>query len=158
MWKSSDDKSEIERKLHKYYLACARRLFPLLSQPESREGIALGEKYLAGSASLDELREYDWYSEGAVFAIEYDKGAEDVANMISDVRSMPRVELVALLNGFDRAFENDSKRILYMAAYFANFAMIYPFMRNRGTISQQYTPFLNADLFDEHFGDQRSSK
>ncbi len=154
LWKRLEDKREIERKLHRFYLACARRLFPLLPQLESRESVALGEKYLAGSASLEELREYDWHSEAAVFIIEYDEGSEDVAAMISDVQSMPRTDLVALLNGCDRAFDGDVKRILYMTAYFANFAMIYPFMKNRGTVSENYTPFLSSDLFDEHFGDQ----
>ncbi len=154
LWKSKEDKAEIERELHKYYLSCARSLFPILPQPESREGVVLGERYADGKLSLDELRAYDWYSEAAVFMIEYDEGSESVAQMIADVAAIPKPELAKLLNNIDNAFGSDPKEILVMAAYFADFAMIYPFMKRRGTVSPNYVPFLSPSLFDERFGAQ----
>src|SRR5262245_21057460 len=72
------DRDLLERRLHTYYLACCRRIWRLLPQEASRRGVELGEQYLAGQISAEELDRANYHVEGAAFNIDYNSEPENI--------------------------------------------------------------------------------
>jgi hypothetical protein len=148
-WQGCPD--ELERRLHHYYLLCCRRIWRLLPQQESRRGVELAEQYLADGISGEELMHANYYVEGAAFNIDYNSEPENIERWVREVEAMPRDELCAMLAGEYTAVAVDARRLLLRAAYFADFAMVYPKMRHKKP-SKEYAIFFAPDLFRQVFG------
>lgn len=149
-WRGSP--ATLERRLHSYYLACCRRIWPLLPQQESRQGVELAERYLNGSISAADLACANYYVEGAAFNIEYNSEPERILQWIREVEALPHDELCAMVPGIDPVASIDARRLLLQAAYFADYAMMYQQMRRKEPW-ERYAMFFAPDLFREAFGD-----
>lgn len=148
-WQGSPD--ELERRLHLYYLLCCRRIWRLLPQQESRRGVELAEQYLAGRISAEELMHANYYVEGAAFNIDYNSEPENIERWVREVEAMPCDELHAMLADEDPTVGVDARKLLLRAAYFADYAMMYPKLRHKKP-PEKYAIFLAPDLFRELFG------
>jgi hypothetical protein len=130
--------------LHRFYLACCRAIWPLLPQEPSRRGIELAEKWIAGEVSIEELNKFNLHVEAAAFNIDYNVEPEKVEHWVADLRSSDSHR--HLLHPLETADHVDPRELLKRAAYFADYAMIYPSLRPPGPPSEKYSPFLSEEL------------
>jgi hypothetical protein len=146
---------DLARSLHRFYLASCRGIWPLLPQEASRRGVELAEQFLAGEATAEQVSEYNWHTEGAAFRIDYAAApgdAEAIARWVAEVEGMPADELRAMLHPPARADEVEPRELLLRAAYFADYAMVYPSLRPHGPPPGSYRPFLSAEVLRRHVG------
>lgn len=144
---------DLTRSLHRFYLASCRRIWPLLPQVASRHGVELAEQFLAGEATAEWVSEYNWHTEGAAFRIDYAAApgdAEAIAQWVADVRALPAGELRAMLHPPETADGVEPRELLLRAAYFADYAMVYPSLRPHGTPPDSYRLFLSAEVLRRH--------
>ena len=157
-----DDEPTLVCKLHRYFLACCRRIWKLLPQEGSRRGVAVAERYLLGKATEGELSEADWHVEGAAFNIDYNCEPEAIAHWVEQTRQIPEAELRAMLHPPQSVLEIDAHELLLRAAYFADYAVIYPHLTPKRGVPDNYVVFLSADLLRELVGNpfrpRRSSR
>ena len=69
--------SDQSRKKHKvelqlFFIDCCNSYLHLLPHKEFREALNLAEKYAADLIPVEKVREYNWYTESAVFSMDYD--------------------------------------------------------------------------------------
>lgn len=139
--------------LHRFYLASCRGIWALLPQEASRRGVELAEQLLTGKATAECVREYSRYTEGAAFCIDYaatDGDMDAIAGWIAEIEALPAHELRAMLHPPRTADEIGPRELLKRAAYFADFAMIYPNLRPRRPPPVSYRPFLSAVILRQH--------
>lgn len=153
-WQRDVAREKLVEQFHGFYVACARRIFPLLPQEESRAGIRIAEKYLAGDATRQELSAQNWSTEGAAFVFDYDTEPDEIAKWLAEVEAIPDSQVAGLLNDCYEPNTIDARDVLLNAAYFADHAMIFPFCSRLEHVPRNYIPFLNIDLFQEHFADR----
>ena len=137
------DETELVARLHAYFIASARRISRLLPQEASRRGIDIAARYVAGEAAEDELTGYDYYSEGAAFNIDYNCDPASIARWVDELAAMNEDELASLYDQSHAAEPVGPREILKQAAYFANFAMNYPFISRPRKSWKRYVPFLS---------------
>lgn len=140
----------LETALHRFYLASCRRIFALLPETGSRGGVEMGEKFLAGETSADDVKRFTWHTEAAAFEFDYNLHPNHTAPLIAAVREMPKPELRLLLNPPEAADEVEPRDLLKRAAYFADYAMIYSSLTPKGPPPNSYRIFLSADLLRQH--------
>jgi hypothetical protein len=96
LWEASGgDEVVLVPMLHRYFVACCRRIWRLLPQEASRRGIEVAERYLAGKATDEELSEVNWHVEGAAFNIDYNCEREAIERWVAEVRAIPEDEMAA---------------------------------------------------------------
>jgi hypothetical protein len=153
LWEAAgDDEAALVPSLHRYFVACCRRIWRLLPQEGSRRGIEVAERYLAGEATDDELDEVDWHCEGAAFNINYNCEPEAIQRWVAEVRAIPADEMAAMLSPPGAAPGVDEQELLMRAAYFADYATIYPHLTPKRGVPDSYAAFLSAELLREQFG------
>ena len=143
---------ELDRALHRYYLASCRAIWDLLPQEASRRGVELAEQFLEGAVSADDVSEYNWHVEGAAFCIDYNVDPEAIDRWIAEVRGLPESKLRSMLHPTEVAWEIEPRDLLMRAAYFADYAMIYPSLTPKGPPSDTYRPFLSAEMLRKFVG------
>lgn len=144
-----DASAGLDRVLHRFCLASCRRMWKLLPQEDSRRGVQMGEQWLAGKVSGEEITKFKWYVEGAAFCIDYNTAPEDIARWVAEVRALPKAELRSMLHPPETADRVEPRELLKRAAYFAHYAMVYPKFRPKGPPPASYRPFLSAELLRE---------
>lgn len=143
---------DLTRSLHRFYLAACRGIWPLLPQEASRRGVELAEQFLAGEATAEEVSNYNWHTEEAAFVVDYNTAPEDIARWVAEVRALPADELRAMLHPPATADEVEPRELLERAAYFADYAMVYPSLRPHGLPPDSYRPFLSAAVLRRYVG------
>ena len=136
--------------IHSYLLACCWKIQHLLPQPDIRKGLEVAARFIDGKASLQELRDIDWYMEAAAFALDYAKTTEEIAELKS---------MIGSIHELDGLSYKDARKLLLDAAYFADSSVIYPAIRPRPFNSRLFkSKFMCAELLREHvILDHRSS-
>jgi hypothetical protein len=115
--------------VHRYLLECCRRIWVLLPDEGSRNGVVAGEKYLRGMINWGQTRKYDYDSEGSAFMFDYaEEGDQRVDEHIRHINQNIVLIRNLLVSPFDIA-DVSAKRLLIDAAYFANFALKFPELR-----------------------------
>jgi hypothetical protein len=147
------DQETLEKKLHRYYVACCRAIWQLLPQQGSREGVEVAERYLEGEATREELRKVDYEVEGAAFNLDYNGNPRDIRLWVQAARAISKNKLRAMLHPVEAV----SRELLTKAAYFVDFAVVYPGMKEKNPwagdmIWAGCDPFLSAPLLREMFG------
>jgi hypothetical protein len=137
--------------IQKYLLACCRRIWPLIPDSGSRRGVAAGEKYCRGEFTWEGVQEADWYSEASAFLFDYfDENDPQVASFIAQV-SQDRDKIERLLVPAYSFHQQSVRELLKDAAYFANFALMYPgirFGKNSKRQLEIYGKFMPLELFE----------
>jgi hypothetical protein len=136
----------LDRALHGYYLACCRGIWKLLPQEASRRGVERAEQFLAGMVSGEELRKHNWDVEGAAFCIDYNTDPEAIGHWVAEVQAVPEAELQSMLHPPGTIHEIEPRELLKRAAYFADYAMLYPSLSPKGPPPMSYRVFLSADV------------
>jgi hypothetical protein len=147
-----DAKVDLDRALHRFYLASCRGIWKLLPQEESRRGVELAEQWLAGTVSDEDLSKFNWYVEGAAFCIDYNTAPTDIECWITEVQALPGAELRSMLHPPEAVDDIEPRELLKLAAYFADYAMIYPSLSPKGPPPESYRPFLSAAVLRQHVG------
>jgi hypothetical protein len=114
--------------------------------------VEVAERYLEGEATDDELKEIDWDVEGAAFNIDYNCDRAAIEGWVEEGRAIPEAEHRAMLHPPGAAAEVDTRELLMRAAYFADFAVIYPHLEPKRGVPDSYVPFLSAALLRDLFG------
>lgn len=141
--------STFETAMHRFYVACCRRIWCLLPDQETQKGVQVAEQWLDGYASDIELNARDYYVEGAAFGIDYNSSPDELKRWISDVDAIPESELNSIL-GIQVSRRPDSYELLKSAAYFAHYAIMYPAINPKGMPPESYHQFLSADILRQH--------
>src|SRR5262249_7644221 len=144
--------ADLDRALHRFYLASCRGIWKLLPQEESRRGVEMAEQWLAGTVSDEDLSKYNWHVEGAAFCIDYNTAPADIERWVAEVRALPVAELRSLLHPPEAVDEVDPRELLKRAAYFADYAMIDPSLSPKRPRPESYRPFLSAAVLRQHVG------
>lgn len=136
--------------VHKYLLACCRRIWPLIPDSGSRMGVEAGERFCRGEIAWEEAREADWHSEASAFLFDYnDENHPEVASFVSQV-IQDRDKIERLLIPASSFREESVRELLKDAAYFSNFALCYPAIRfgknSKGQL-EAYGKFMPLELF-----------
>jgi hypothetical protein len=142
--------AELSRALHRYYLASCRAIWSLLPQQESRRGIELAEQLLSGVVSEADVQAYNPYVEGAAFCIDYNTKPDAIDEWVAEVRAIPEAEWQFTLHPPESVREVEPRELLVRAAYFADYAMMYPWLRPEGPPPESYRLFLSAPLLREY--------
>jgi hypothetical protein len=153
LWEASGgDEATLVPMLHRCFVACCRRIWRLLPQEVSRHGIEVAERYLAGEATREHLKQVRWDVEGAAFNIDYDCEPTAIEQWVADVKAIPNDELAAMLNSPGVMPDIDARELLKRAAYFVDYATTYPHLTPKRRVPESYVAFLSADLLREQFG------
>ena len=140
---------EVEKPLYRFYLASCRNIWQLLPQEESRKGVELAEEFVAGNISWEKVSDYNYYTEGAAFNIDYDVEPKQIEKWVKEVESVSGKTFQGLLSS-ERAYSELGPRgILLDAAYFADHAMMYPCLTPKGP-PHKHTHFMFAGLLREY--------
>src|SRR5262249_2845506 len=137
---------------HRFYLASCRGIWKLLPQEASRRGVEMAEQWLAGSVSDEEMSEYNWDVEGAAFCIDYNTAPADIDRWVAEVRALSTAELRSMVHPPGAAEGIEPRELLLRAAYFADYAMVYPSLSPKGPPPASYRPFLSATVLRQHVG------
>jgi hypothetical protein len=140
------DQETLEKKLHRYYVACCRAIWPLLPQQGSREGVEVAERYLDGEATREELLKVDYEVEGAAFNLDYHVNPRGIRLWVKAARGISKNKLRSMLHPVQAV----SRELLTRAAYFVDFAVVYPGMKEKNPWAR-CDPFLSAPLLREMF-------
>ena len=135
--------------LHRYLLACCRSIWPLLPQEPSRRGIELAEQWIDGAVSTEELNKFNWHVEAAAFNVDYNVEPDRIEQWVDDLRANDSYR--HLLHPPKAADAVDPRELLKRAAYFADYAMIYPSLKPAAPPSENYRLFLDAKLLRSFF-------
>ncbi|TQV88275.1 hypothetical protein [Aliikangiella coralliicola] len=138
----------VEMPLYKFYLSSCRKIWPLLTQEESRKGIELAEKFVEGKIQWDRVSEYSWHVEGAAYCFEDPPELEKINTWVKDVER-DSLDLVNELRNKDIGVISTQK-LLKQAAYFADHAMIYPSIQPKGLLNNEYNKFLCPKLLRKY--------
>ena len=142
------DYLSVELPLYKFYLSACRNIWPLLTQEESRKGIELAEGFVEGKVKWDSVSEYNWYVEGAAFYFEDPADQERIDIWIKDVESQSSDLINKIRN--DSEEKNCTQELLKQAAYFADYAMIYPSIQPKGSPYDAFNKFLCPKLLRQY--------
>ena len=96
------------------------------------------------------MRKYNWHTKGEAFVLDYDTAPDDIARWVADIRAMPAADLRSMLHPPETADQVEPQELLKRAAYFADYAMIYPSLRPHGPPPGSYRPFLSAAVLRQH--------
>jgi hypothetical protein len=152
LWEAArNDDAVLVPALHRYFLKCCRRIWRLLPQPESRLGVEIGEQFLAGLVSDKELYKINWYVEGAAFTIDYNTEPEAIDSWMAEVNAISASEMAVMLNPPGLNLEIEARELLKRAAYFADYAMLYPHLTPKHRVPGSYVIFLSPELLRQQF-------
>ena len=140
------------RQLHRYYLSSCRRIWRLLPHPGSKKGVEAGENYLLGLATDIQLTHANVFAESAAFTFDYGLHKEVTDRWVAEVEQIPISELTGMLHPSGISPVPSAKELLLRAAYFVDFAMLYPRLRPLEAEPPE-SLFLSATLLREHFPD-----
>ena len=120
--------------LQLFFIDCCRLYLYLLPHEEFRVALDLAEDYASDQISLDKVREYNWYTESAVFSMDYDIDTEKNLAIYENIQ-----EKLSLQNILDaRAFA-------ISLGYFVDWTSMY-LSDFAGKTNDKYERFLDADL------------
>jgi hypothetical protein len=138
------DQDALHRRLRRYYLACCQAIWPLLPQLASRRGVEVGERYLDGGATEQEVHDAEWDAEGAAFNIEFNCDPAAIAGWVRDVEALAPECLSSLLH-IPEARAWEPRKVLMAAAHFADYALHFPH-GNMKRPQPRHEPFLSPRL------------
>jgi hypothetical protein len=142
--------ARLEGRLHRYYLVSCRAIWKLLPQEESRRGVEVAERYLMGKATAEEFKKANYEAEGAAFNIDYNVDPDAINQWVAEFQAIPKHELQSLLHPPTAKIE--ARELLKRAAYFVDYAMVYPSLTPKGPPSRDSYVFLSAALLREMLG------
>lgn len=148
----SDSPVWLERQLHRYFLACCRRIWKLIPHEESRRGVEVAELFLAGLATDADVQDAQWYVEGIAFLLDYNSDPAEVEHLVEKAGEIPEAERRSMLHPPDSLADLSLREVLKRAAYFAHYAVNYHHLLPRGNPPSNYVPFLSPTLLRETFG------
>ncbi|WP_435015816.1 hypothetical protein TA3x_003369 [Tundrisphaera sp. TA3] len=145
------DETALDRLLHRYLLACCRRIWKLLPCEGTRSGVEIAERFLDGMATREELWKADWLAEGEALRFHFEPESEEVLRWADEVSQIPKDELNAMLCSPGPEDDLSPRALLGHAAYFADSTMVYFGIKPKESI-ERYRLFLSAPLLREIVG------
>ena len=165
------DEAELERLLHRYYLACCRRLWKLLPLEESRRCVEVAERFLDGQATASELSAAEYDAEGAAFLFERwaevgertglpfrDLEPERVASCIEQFEAIPPEVVLELIGQIDPNRSPTPRELLLETGMLVSIVACYPRVDPKDSIESRFASFLSAPLLREMIGASREHR
>lgn len=166
------DEPELDRFLHRYYVASCRRLWILLPLEASRRCVEVAERFLDGKATAEELSAAEYEAEGAAFLFERwaeigqriglpfsDLEPDRVAACINEFKAISPEDLKPLIGNKADPNEFESPRdVLGAVAYLVSMSSCYHGLCPKDAIEDLYSPFLSAALLREMVSEWRANR
>lgn len=166
------EEADLVRLTHRYLLACCRAIWTLLPMEASRRGVEVAERYIQGRATPDEFSQAEFQAEGAAFFLdpfEWEPDEEDpeakgirlryeaerkerIEPLVRAVEALPAEEICRMVRTTGDEFDLAPRQLLADAAYFADFAMVYPGVKPTEGAVKRHAHFLSASLLRDQFG------
>ncbi len=143
--------ADLDSLLHRYCLACCRRIWRLLPRDESRNGIEVAERLADGRATRDEYARAEWLAEGAALMFAHDHDPDAISRWCDEIAQIPREEFATMIHSPRVEDDLSPLGLLTHAAFFADIAMGYPSLLPKESI-ERYRLFLSAPLLREVVG------
>ena len=150
-WPGSE--AELELELHRYLLACCRRIWRLLPGDAIRMAIEVAERYLDGQATARardaaaDLAEHEYFN---IIAINSNYNHVRIQRWLDEIAKIPRSKLRRLVRTSLEAPEFSPREILVDAAAFAFRVVHYESLFPKESIVE-YARLLSAHLLRERF-------
>jgi len=119
--------------LQLYYIKCCRERLFLLKSKEFKRGLDIAEDYVFNRATLKQVYDQNWATEGAVFGIEYNTYPNENLESLFKIRLYQNLDHEA------------AHRYAINLGYFIDWVMLYATDFN-GEIPEGYQEFLSADI------------
>lgn len=87
-------KEECKTELQLFFIDCCKRYLHLLPHKEFRTALELAEQFSSGLISKQQVSEYNWYTEAAVFSMDYDTDTQknmEIYKNIEEKLSLPNI-------------------------------------------------------------------
>ena len=118
--------------LQLFYVECCKEYIYLLPQKEFKIALDYAMKYLSKEVSSSEISEQNWYTEAAVFGMDYDEEMEQ-RSIYENIAEKLNLSV------------DDSKKYAVTLGYFIDWTSLYATSWN-GKIPYQYSEFLNEEI------------
>ena len=118
--------------LQLFYVECCKEHLHLLPQKEFKIALDYAMNYLNKEVSANEISKQNWYTEAAVFGMDYDEEMEHKI-IYENISKKLKISL------------GDSKKHAVSLGYFIDWASLYSTSFN-GQIPYQYSKFLNEKI------------
>ena len=146
--------AELTATLQRYYLACCRRIWPLLVADPVRNLVAVAERFAAGSATGDDLGRASMDHECGFtvvvrFADEYPEYQACLDDWLARMSAIPAPVLKKLTASFPPDTDKSPRALLLDAARFAFDSATLQRAHCWDGMSRSYGHFLSAHLFRE---------
>ena len=125
------------KELQFFYVECCKAQLYLLPQVEFIKGLELAEAYVNKKVSEKEVSAQNWYTEAAVFGMDYDVDTEKNDGIYKGISKKLKLSF------------GDSKRYAVHLGYFIDWCTLYAQSFN-GHIPEKYSEFLVADILKKH--------
>ncbi|MEP0177852.1 MAG: hypothetical protein ABJH28_10895 [Paraglaciecola sp.] len=131
---NEEHKCKFKVELQLFFIDCCKSKLYLLPHDEFKIALDLADKFASGSVSLEKVREYNWYTESAVFSMDYDTDTEKnlkIYNKIKDELGLPNIL--------------DARAFAISLGYFIDWSSLY-LSDFDGKTPNNYEQFLEAEL------------
>lgn len=123
--------------LQRFYIDCCNQKLFLLPQVDFRTALSTAEDFLNKSVSNEQVSHQNWYTEAAVFGMDYDEPPYEHAEFYENIAKILNLSF------------KDARHYAIDLGYFIDWASLYAQSFN-GRIPQQHYQFLRADLLRKH--------
>lgn len=138
---------QVKSAIHEYLLACCRRIWFLLPESGSQEGVTIAENYCRGITKEYDSGRADYCSEASAFAFQYGE-TDDLMIGVYESRVIDQSDLVYQLLVPPTMIEEraTARTLLTNAAFFAHRAVIN-MCTTKGL--EKFSQFMPKLLFDD---------
>jgi hypothetical protein len=91
---NDEQRQKFKVELQLFFIDCCRAYLHLLPHSEFRVALELAENYSSDLIPVEKVREYNWYTESAVFSMDYDTDTDknlDIYKNIEEKLSLPNI-------------------------------------------------------------------
>jgi hypothetical protein len=91
---TDEEKHKFKIELQLYFIDCCKYYLHLLPHKEFRVALELAEQFSSGLITAEKVRDYNWYTESAVFSMDYDTDTNrnmEIYTNIEEKLSLPNI-------------------------------------------------------------------
>ena len=126
------DVLKLVNELQLFYVECCKKHLHLLPQKEFKIALDYAMNYLNKEVSVNEINEQNWYTEAAVFGMDYDDKMQH-KSIYGNISKELNISL------------SDSKKYAVNLGYFIDWVSLYATSFN-GQIPYRYSELLNEEI------------
>jgi len=127
-------KQKFKIELQLYFIDCCNHYLHLLPHKEFRVALDLAEQFSSGLIPVEKVRDYNWYTEGAVFSMAYDVDTAENMEIYTNIEV--KLSLPNIL---------DARAFAISLGYFIDWTSLY-LSDFDGKTNNEYKQFWDANM------------